>query len=382
MCVETVERSYFEPPPIRGILVTQKTAPGCSDLALDASYGNPSMTDRLRLEVTVAGGREIHAWPGASEFDLRPIDQIVNGPFSTGGFGTFLIEIFDNPGTHFTYLKESSSNGRTLFEYAYRVALEASHYHLGKAQRLSAHGGSFYIDRETHDVVHLAIETDPIPAETGMCRSRTSIEYHRVPIAAGDLLLPIESNLQIYEPGAILSEARTTFAACHEYGAQSSIRFDDDDSGSAPLKHASGQETAPAGIHFTIRTTAPIDLKTAAAGDRISAKVTQTSNSKTLPDGSVVSGRLTAVRHFIRQGHYQVTMTFDTATVKNVPLKLSAAIDRRQIELKRVQGSMRSRGTEIEIPPAGSGLQEGSFAIRDDLKVVKAGAELQWVTVR
>jgi hypothetical protein len=88
------------------------------------------------------------------------------------------------------------------------------------------------------------------------------------------------------------------------------------------------------------------------------------------------------VRHFLRQGYYQVVMTFDSAMVKNVPLKFSAAIDRRQIELKRVQGSMKSRGMEIEIPPPGAGLEEGSFAIRDDLKALKTGSELQWVTVR
>src|SRR5438477_10701042 len=77
-CIETVDRSYF------------RHTSGREDLALES-------TDRLRLDVTVSQGREIHSWPGATRFDLRAVDEMISGgPIGAGAFATHLLDIFDN----------------------------------------------------------------------------------------------------------------------------------------------------------------------------------------------------------------------------------------------------------------------------------------------
>ena len=139
-CLETVDRQYFDNPPVRKNMLTAPAPEACPAVFVEPDGRIPQWTDRLRLEVTVADGREIHAWPTASEFDTRPIDEIVEGPITTGGFGGYLSDVFDNPGTHFTFMGDRVVNGRMLFEFAYRIPLESSHYSVGKVRRLTAHG--------------------------------------------------------------------------------------------------------------------------------------------------------------------------------------------------------------------------------------------------
>src|SRR5215469_15898648 len=106
-CVETVERRYYQPPP-------RSSAASCAQIekARAGRSGDPVLdaTDRLRLEVTLDEGREIHAWPGATRFDARNVDQIIHGgPIGTGSFGAHLIGVFDNPGVEFQTVGESSA---------------------------------------------------------------------------------------------------------------------------------------------------------------------------------------------------------------------------------------------------------------------------------
>src|SRR5215472_12438084 len=77
-CIQTIDRSYFQ------------RAPGREELIVES-------TDRLRLEVAISQGAELHSWPGATRFDARSLDQIISGgPIGAGAFATYLTDIFDN----------------------------------------------------------------------------------------------------------------------------------------------------------------------------------------------------------------------------------------------------------------------------------------------
>jgi hypothetical protein len=87
-CLETINREYFQVPcrAIHGKVFSRYAAPSCS-ATLDHPAKDLTLagSDRLRLEVAVADGREIESWPGATRFDSRGIDEIVKtGPTSTG----------------------------------------------------------------------------------------------------------------------------------------------------------------------------------------------------------------------------------------------------------------------------------------------------------
>ena len=129
-CLETIERTYYsEPVKLGAHAMSEAPEQSCDGkafskdghLALDAE-------DRLRIEVAIAGGKEIHSWAAANRFDSRSVfEMIPNGPMSTGAFGSTLVDIFENTGARYTFTGGKSDGSRNLFEYAFEVPLEASH---------------------------------------------------------------------------------------------------------------------------------------------------------------------------------------------------------------------------------------------------------------
>jgi hypothetical protein len=378
-CLETVDREYFEDLPVHQNMLTAPPAEACPALFIEPVGRMSQWTDRLRLEVTIADGREIHAWPTASEFDTRPIDEIVSGPINTGGFGGFLSDVFDNPGTHFTFMEEQPANGKKLFKYAYRTPLDSSHYSVGKAQRLTAHGGWFLIDAKTLEVVHLVIHTDPLPTGASSCRDHNAIDYHQVPVGDGQLILPIQSVLQVLELGGSVSKATATFSSCHEYRSESTIRFGEEVDSQQRARQTE-ERRVPAEVHFTLRTTDTIDFRNAAAGDRIVARVVQSSDRSAVPQGATVSGRISLLRHYMLLNRYQFAFTPEILTVKGVTTRLGAVPERPRTEAKSPSG-FRSRGVELAVTPPGSSSQEASFVFPGSISVVKPGFESLWVTI-
>ena len=163
-CIETVERRYYEAP--------LELAPGssCSQIraALDRRTGPPKLeaSDRLRLEVTVSEGHEIHAWPGATRFDTRDVDEIIHqGPIGTGAFGTHLIGVFDNPAVDFQYVGEKTDGKQTVLEYHYRVSAEASRYRVktGNTWQIVPYDGTFWLDAVTVELRRFTVEAGPLP---------------------------------------------------------------------------------------------------------------------------------------------------------------------------------------------------------------------------
>src|SRR5438270_13269064 len=84
-CVQTIKRTYFQADvdrlKLRGcdaILGARRTRK--HDLAVGDE-------DRLRLDVAVASGREIHSWAGANRFEDKELFDIIGwGPSGTGDF--------------------------------------------------------------------------------------------------------------------------------------------------------------------------------------------------------------------------------------------------------------------------------------------------------
>jgi hypothetical protein len=227
--------------------------------------------------------------------------------------------------------------------------------------------------------VRLTIHTDPIPVEIGMCRDHDTTEFHMVPIGDGLLILPLESVMQILEPGGSVSRTTTTFSACHEYRAESTIRFDDDSASTAAPKPAEARRV-PAAVSFTLRSTAPIDFNQSAAGDPFSARVIHSSDKRAIPEGATVSGRLSIVRHYVAMNRYQLAFTIETLTVNHVSTRLAAIPARPRTPAELPQG-FRTRGVELAIPPPGSGIKDASFVFPGRTSIVKPGFESLWITV-
>src|SRR5262249_22260529 len=161
--------------------------------------------------------------------------------------------------------------------------------------------------------------------------------------------LPRESELNILQPNGDTSIARTTYSACHEYRAQSSIRFDDDPSSASTQKKADPASPLPAAIHFTARTTVPLDFAALAAGDRITARDPETSDKKIWREGPLVSGRIAAARHLISVARMQLVVALDTAVTGGAQNRIFAIRAPAKVASSPGYG-MRSRGVPVDIP--------------------------------
>jgi hypothetical protein len=385
-CIETIDREYFSQLKPRALSMTEAPAPSCKQLMPRTVDQLPLfLTDRLRLEVAVIDGREVFSWPGASEFE-RYVGDVVDGPFGTGAFGTHLVDIFHNSGTHFTYVGERTAGGRRMFAYAFHVPKEASGFSVTKSRFVTGYGGSFQVDPENCDLAEMVIETDELPPETGMCLSTTRVKYHRARIGAGDFVLPLESQLRMSQPDTGDTNNRTTFSNCREYKAESALRFSEDDIASAnsqAVRAGNAAEVSP-GIHLELELVSRIDIRSSAAGDRISAKVSTTSDRKQVPAGAIVSGRIILLRHLLTGvPTAQIVMAFDRIELHGAGTRLAVRPDRSARQASRTPNGFKPRARDLDLPPPDAAPNGAAFSFpaKADF-VLKPGFKSAWITTR
>jgi hypothetical protein len=230
VCIETLDRSYYE-------------------RAVSSDPRRLEFTDRVRLEVTVSHGRELHAWPGATRFDSRDVDELIrDGPVSTGAFGAYLASVFDRAGVETHYNGERSVDGKTVFEYGYHVPLAASHFEIKVAAewRPAAYEGEFQLDPPSLDLQRLTVRAVQLPSDAAFVAAGATLDYQRVRIGDSDVLLPRQSRLEIALKSGRETRNSIAFSNCREYQAESEVVFDaPPETGSAAAPRAGRGRTLP-----------------------------------------------------------------------------------------------------------------------------------------
>ena len=314
-CVETVTRTYYSPARPRG-------AASC-DTPAGKSTLHAYAADRLRLDVAVTPAKEIYSWAGASEFDARDLSEIVGGgPIGSGAFGAFLGSIFRGQAAQFAYLGETWSGGRRLFEFAYRVPKEASHYRIRTLDGwvIAAYEGRAAADPDTGDLVHLTLRAGDLPPETRSCETSLSLDYQRVAIGESELLLPRESRQRFVLRNGIETENVATFAACREYRGQSIIRFGESgDPVSSATPAAAQPDSLPLlpNAHISADLAARLDTWTASAGDivtlRLARPILAANRRVAVPAGAAIEARLVRVQRYLgRPAHATIVVKPET----------------------------------------------------------------------
>ena len=131
------------------------------------------------------------------------------------------------------------------------------------------------------------MESEELPRETSMCEMSTTNEYQGEKTVG--LLLPHVSRSHNIMRDGTESEWVTTFSNCHESTASSS-------------SHSDADAVLPGRIRFELALATPIDARSAAAGDVISAQLItpilrSKSSSILAPAGSTVTGRIVRLEH-------------------------------------------------------------------------------------
>jgi hypothetical protein len=387
VCVETINRSYYQRVVPRNTHASAAPPPACAPPPPNDPYQLAS-TDRVRLEVTVSEGTELHSWPGATRFDERNVDDLIrNGPVSTGSFGAYLNSIFGQPGVVFQYKGEQLANGKKQFEYGYRVPLAASHFEVktDAGWRPTAYEGEFRIDPQTYDLQSLTVRTVDPPAGAAFCQAASTLDYQPVHIGDSDLLLPRQAELQIELKDGPETRNVTTFSSCREYQAESEIVFDESANtpGAAPQSAGRGRVALPLGLPVTLALTAPIDTANAAAGDPIDAKVVKAirrpgSNEDLVPVGAIVRGRIRRVEHHLLPSPYfRIVLAFNRVEVNGQisPFVVRSEPDKSLAD--KLDANLALRDTGIWYWGVGTFL----FPTNKPELVIPAGFESKWFTL-
>jgi hypothetical protein len=285
-CVQTIDRNQYR-----------------RRRSLD-STGYLMWRDRLRLDVAVLDGRETFAWAGARQFETTDIEQLTSsGSSGSGDFATFLSSVFGLETTRISLLREEKSPTDLSALFGFDVPVNTSRYvyrsHGRGERRVIGYHGTFLVDERNAELKRLTVEADHFPAGEEMYRVEDTMDYHRVKIGDGEFLLPETSKMNIVFYDGQESRNETHYSNCREYGAESSISFDDaGDSSSSADTGNPAQRKLPPNLLLQIGLKSPIRSETAAAGDAVTAVILRDVKGVARAN-DIVHGRILRLEQFV-----------------------------------------------------------------------------------
>lgn len=320
-------------------------------------------SDTLRVEVAEVDGKELIGLPGSKLGDQTLEEVGQTGLIATGDFATLAIVVFRTHDPVLAFVGEKKLNGHPALEFSYSVAKEVSQYEVraGDRKAIVAHHGFFWADPATLELLRLESRMDDIPSELGFKRTDTTIDYQKLRIGTSDFLLPAKVDRQVENRDGSGMRNVSTFTNCHQYGTETTLRFDVDEkapaatasatTGAAPSlasapSAASGTSAAsapsaasgtpapvtdahlPAGVRLPLQIQTAIDRKKSAIGDEVVATLMEEIHSGdiVLPVGSQARGR---IRNFqsLNNGEYALELQFTDLECGNLTAHFTAFVE-------------------------------------------------------
>lgn len=356
------------------------------------------LSDRLRLEVALVEGKEYFAWPGETRFEVSRITQLVpGGTIGNGNFALHAYSVFLSTAPEFAYRGETTLGARRVIRYDFRVPRAKSGYTLRVGERQSVVGfrGSFYVDRDTLDLVRLEVVAEEIPPVLGVDHAADSMEYRPVRIGEKEFVLPAASELLLRDADGSEYRNRTSFTRCRQYTGESVLSFTGPLEEVAPGEGPNAQKKIflPPGLTVGLALETAVDSAQAAVGDAIEARVTgdvKKDGIVWLPKGARARGRITRLaRRSSPVAHYEVGLRFDRvefpAGSSDFPAFLEAVltaggISTTQSTLGRLP-SVGGRRVAIAVLEPEDGPGSGFLIVTGTRLQLPKGLQMMWRTV-
>jgi hypothetical protein len=153
------------------------------------------------------------------------------GAWSTGEFGTLLIDLF-SPATaaDFMFRRESRVAGIAVKEYDFSVVRERSHWSIkmGSQSYNPAYDGTVWIDPRTARVMRIEIQAKSFPGSFPADTAESAVDYQYIRLGdANQYLLPVHAeNLSCQRGTRYCSKNTIDFRNYHKYTGESSITFE------------------------------------------------------------------------------------------------------------------------------------------------------------
>ncbi|MBZ5667515.1 MAG: hypothetical protein LAO30_23310 [Acidobacteriia bacterium] len=185
--------------------------------------------DVVTAALVYEGGKEDYRNVTVNGKPRKSIED-TGGAWSTGEFGTVLIDLF-SPATNatFHYRKDARTAGINTKEYDFEVARENSHWsiHMASQTYMPAYKGSVWIDPATARVLRIEMQAQGFPEAfpTDTVESATDYQYIRLGDAK-QYLLPVHAETLSCQRGTNYCSRNTIdFRNYKKYSGESTITF-------------------------------------------------------------------------------------------------------------------------------------------------------------
>jgi hypothetical protein len=377
-CTETIERFWY---------ANRKVVrPGCDTARPpEVKQRNLLRSDRLRLDVAVGAGQEIFAWHGQKRFQTEEIDKLVtDGPISSGNYFSFLSSIFLEGVAKIDFRTFANEGDHRLAVFGYAVPIGESRFttRTDSGSDVMGYHGKFTVDVPKGALEQLEILTDDMPESAHVCAFDMKTDYKVTLLKGIPFELPASVAMDVLSPSHERSNTVTEYHDCHEFQAESVLRFD------APPKATTPQVPMPArslpvGISLRIRLKSNVAVDSAWAGDPIEGEleedVIDPAGQVLIPERTSVQGFLLRVETVFKPLHsHQISLQFRELHFAGEEYQLHlksqpepVAVDERATEMPR--------RIQLENPPISDDPQACRFRLNDK-KVKLRGVVTYWIT--
>lgn len=262
-------------------------------------------TDSWKFEVALVGEQELYARPGSRGFQNRPlVEMVAKGTISTGQFANLARHVFLTSTAKFSFRGEAEQDGRAALEYEYEVPPEKSSYRLrsGTMDAIVGFQGSFWVDRNSGDLIRLDVQAFDMPDRLGIAETNTSVKYARHVIDSANILLPSAATLNVVATDGVENLNRTRLSGCRHYRTETAIRFDTNAAEGEADRVIPPERIVPktdaasvAGALLEVALEGTLDPSAASVGDVVRAVVTRPikdGERVLVPQGAKVTGHL------------------------------------------------------------------------------------------
>lgn len=182
--------------------------------------------DRIEVELLYVDSKEDYRNVRRNGKPLKKGSPEDSGTWSTGEFGTILMDLFQ-PSTNARFKRRGSSTaaGMDADVYDYTVDEPNSHWQIRFGRTVKpAYSGALWIDPKTARVLRIEMATKKLPADYEIDTVETVVDYSWVTISGNKFLLPVKSeNLSCQRGTFNCTKNEMQFRNYRKFAAESQI---------------------------------------------------------------------------------------------------------------------------------------------------------------
>lgn len=269
--------------------------------------------DRVRLEIAYLDGEELFSFRGANAFSDQPLRALVpEGAISKGTYALHLHNVFLSGSAEIDYEGVAEKSGIECHRFSYRLdgVLAGLEVAVNGKRELVGYEGSFWVAKDSLDLVYLEASLDSAPPGLGLSATREGITYRRTNIGKSSFVLPSRTGMTMELENEVTLHNETAYTNCQQYSGQSTISFGPPAAVSEPTLASPGdiaraaslaaargtrEVEPPRGRQLELLTETPIRGETTAVGDAIRAVVREAVKEKgkvVIPEGAIATLRV------------------------------------------------------------------------------------------